>query len=921
MLSFIRNLFGSSNERALKRFYKLVPIINSKESKFEKYTDEQLRSCTTYFKEELNSGKSLDDILPDAFAVVREASKRVFSMRHFDVQLVGGMILHNGMVAEMKTGEGKTLTATLPVYLNALSGKGVHIITVNDYLAKRDAAEMGELYEFLGLTTGCIVHGLSDDRRKKEYGCDITYGTNHEFGFDYLRDNMKLHLDRMVQRPFNYAIVDEVDSILIDEARTPLIISGPSEDSSDLYRLVNIAIPLLNDGDYEKDEKQKSVTLTDSGVEKIESFLFEHSILQGNSLYDVQNISIVHHVNAALKAHKMFFKDVDYIVKNEKVIIIDEFTGRLMDGRRYSDGLHQAIEAKENVEIEEENQTLASITYQNLFRIYPKLSGMTGTGMTEASEFEEIYKLNVIQVPTNVPVIRNDEDDDVYLTAQEKYKAVIARIKDCSERKQPVLVGTVSIEKSELLSSLLTKEKISHQVLNARYHEQEAYIIANAGRSGMITIATNMAGRGTDIKLGGNWSIRVKLELSEMEEGPLKDAEIERIKREVELDKKIVIEAGGLAIIGTERHESRRIDDQLRGRSGRQGDPGNSKFFIALTDDLMRLFGSDRLDGMLRKLGAKEGEVISHKWINKVLERAQKKVEARNFDMRKHLLKYDDVMNEQRRVIYSQRNEIMLANDISQLISQVREEVLTKVLKIHMPEDSLPDQWDINGLHAECLRLIARDLPFSSWIQEQSISFHEIARRVTEESEKAIMEKEEKYGREILSSAEKNILLKILDQSWKDHLLTLDHLRQGINLRAYAQNNPLNEYKREAFNLFQNMLFEAKCEFIATIAHFEYKPKPPSFEEFLAKFAAEMDFDSLEENQQLEQEQLKNDEDDLDLLKDDEEEVVFEEKAKRKPRKKKIIEESNEENKIETSIEKTTKKPRTRKKVLESSDE
>jgi preprotein translocase subunit SecA len=749
------------------------------------------------------------------------------------------------MITEMRTGEGKTLVATLPIYLNALSGKGVHLVTINDYLAKRDCEWMGKLYSFLGLTSGCIIHGLSDRQRQEIYARDITYGTNHEFGFDYLRDNMKFRKEDLVMRPFNYAIVDEADSILIDEARTPLIISGSAEDSSELYNKINIVIPHLTDADFEKDEKQRSVTLTDSGVERIEKMLFEQNVIKGTGLYDVQNISIVHHVNSALKAHKLFTRDVDYIVKDGKVIIIDEFTGRMMDGRRFSDGLHQSIEAKEKVEVEMENQTLASITYQNFFRLYPKMAGMTGTAVTESVEFEEIYNLLPIEVPTNKPVARIDHDDEIFLTAAEKYEAILKQLRECYERKQPVLVGTTSIEKSELLSEMLKKAKIPHQVLNARYHEKEAYIVADAGRSCAITIATNMAGRGTDIKLGGNVEMRIEMELAEVEEGAERNRLIEAIKREVDEDCEKVKQAGGLFVIGTERHESRRIDNQLRGRSGRQGDPGASRFYISLEDDLMRIFGSQKLDSMLRKLGVQHGEAISHQWINKALERAQQKVEARNFDIRKHLLRYDDVMNDQRKIIYKQRHELMAVNSILDMIEDMRDEVIHDAVDAHIPENSLPDQWDISGLHEECMRLFAEDVPFKDWMKDNEISAHEIKVRLKNLNLEKMADKENRYGSEMMRMAEKSLLLRILDQAWKDHLLSLDHMRQGINLRAYAQGNPLNEYKREAFNLFQFMMGKVKAELISTLSHFDMAlDAGVSVEQALNP---EIDFDRLSE--------------------------------------------------------------------------
>ncbi|WP_010302947.1 preprotein translocase subunit SecA [Candidatus Odyssella thessalonicensis] len=845
LVSLLTKIFGSANERMVKKYLKVVEKINQLEPKYVAMSDDELRAQTQLFKERLEKGETLDDILPEAFATAREASKRVLGMRPFDVQLVGGMVLHNGLIAEMRTGEGKTLVATLPVYLNALSGKGVHVVTVNDYLASRDSSWMGRLYNYLGLSTGCIVHGMSDHQRRDAYHSDVTYGTNHEFGFDYLRDNMKFRFEDMVMRPFNYAIVDEVDSILIDEARTPLIISGSAEDSSDLYRSINALIPKLAPEHYEKDEKQRSVTLTDTGIERIEELLREAGLIHGETLYDIHNISVVHHVNQALKAHTLFTRDVDYIVKNNKVIIIDEFTGRMMDGRRYSEGLHQALEAKEGVTIETENQTLASITYQNFFRMYPKLSGMTGTAMTEAHEFEEIYKLRTVDIPTNRPVARIDNDDEVYLTAQEKYKAMIEQIKICQQKGQPVLVGTTSIEKSEMISQMLQTEKVKHQVLNARYHEQEAAIITEAGAPGAVTIATNMAGRGTDIKLGGNLEARIAKEIAGLtDENEVKKV-VDRVTEEVKALEEQVKAAGGLYVIGTERHESRRIDNQLRGRSGRQGDPGESKFYISLQDDLMRIFGSDRLDAMLRKLGVKEGEAISHAWISKALERAQQKVEARNFDIRKHLLRYDDVMNDQRKIIYEQRRELMLSQDISEMVADMRSDVIETIVQRHIPQDSLIEQWDLEGLQSEIHRVFGIHIDAKAWANEEGIAEAEIIQRIIEAVSQHMKAKEEKYGALMMRTAETNMVLRILDKCWKDHLLTLDQLRQGINLRAYAQGNPLNEYKREAFVLFQNMLEVLREETISSLAHFEIDvPDPTILSQLLNP---EMNFDLLEE--------------------------------------------------------------------------
>ncbi|AIL13574.1 preprotein translocase subunit SecA [Candidatus Paracaedimonas acanthamoebae] len=820
-VTLIQKVFGSANERTIKKLKPQVEAINALEPELQKLSDTELKARTGWFKERLAKGESLDSLLIEAFATVREASKRALQMRHFDVQLIGGIMLHQGNVIEMATGEGKTLIATLPAYLNALEGKGVHVVTVNDYLAQRDASWMGKLYEFLGLSIGCIQHELSDVERQEAYNCDITYVTNNELGFDYLRDNMKFRLSDMVQRSFNYAIVDEVDSILIDEARTPLIISGPAEDSSELYQEVDTLIPQLEATDYEKEEKSRSVTLTEQGSQKIEVLLEKIGLLKGGSLYEIQNISLVHHVNQALRAHKLFTKDVDYMVKDDKVIIIDEFTGRMMEGRRYSEGLHQALEAKERVTIQMENQTLASITFQNLFRIYSKLSGMTGTAKTEAAEFNDIYKLDVVQIPTNLPMARQDLDDEVYRTAKEKYNAIITLIEECHQKKQPILVGTTSIEKSELLSMLLKQRQIPHQVLNARYHEQEAIIVAQAGRPGAITIATNMAGRGTDIKLGGNIEMRVAQELEKVTDAKERERLTKKIREEVAQAEQEVKASGGLYVIGTERHESRRIDNQLRGRAGRQGDPGKTKFFLSLEDDLMRIFGSDRLDNMLQKLGLQEGEAIIHPWINKALERAQQKVEARNYDIRKHLLKYDDVMNDQRKIIYEQRREVMDTDDVSELIQHMREDVIDKLMNTFIPANAYPDQWEVNGLHEECLRLFNLDLPISAWAQEEGIAEAALKQRIVEAVSEKLAAKSTLYGTSMMHMAEKSILLRVLDQTWKDHLHGLDHLRQGINLRAYAQRDPLNEYKHEAFLMFQEMLSRTREMVVSALAHLE----------------------------------------------------------------------------------------------------
>jgi preprotein translocase subunit SecA len=816
-----RRIFGTANDRVLKPLKKHVDAVNALEPEIEKLSDAELAGRTEMFKQRLADGATLDDIMVEAFATVREAAKRTLGQRHFDVQLLGGMVLHQGRISEMKTGEGKTLVATLPVYLNALSGMGVHVVTVNDYLAQRDAEWMGQIYRFLGLTVGVIVHGIDDIQRQEAYGCDVTYGTNNELGFDYLRDNMKFRLEEMVHRPFNYAIVDEVDSILIDEARTPLIISGPTEDNSELYRIVDTFMPSLVAEDYEKDEKMRAVTLTDRGTEHIEEMLRDANVMKG-TLYDVANVSLVHHVNQALRAHKLFSRDVDYIVKNDKVVLIDEFTGRMMEGRRFSEGLHQALEAKERVTIQNENQTLASITFQNYFRLYPKLAGMTGTAMTEAGEFAEIYNLEVVEIPTNVAVTRKDADDEVYRTAREKNEAIVTLIEECRARMQPVLVGTTSIEKSELLADMLKKKGVPHHVLNARYHEQEATIIAQAGVPGAVTIATNMAGRGTDIQLGGNTDMRVRLELKDVPEAE-RPARIQALKAEVAANREKVLQAGGLYVLGTERHESRRIDNQLRGRSGRQGDPGASKFFLSLEDDLMRIFGSQRMDGMLQKLGLQEGEAIVHPWINKALEKAQQKVEARNFDIRKNLLKFDDVMNDQRKVIYEQRKELMSADEVSEEIVGMRHEVISEMVGRCIPERAYADQWDVAALHEECLRVFNLDLPVVDWAKEEGIADQEIRHRITDAADRRMAEKAANFTPEVMRMVEKSLLLQLLDQSWKDHLLQLDHLRQGISLRAYAQRDPLNEYKREAFNLFETMLHDLREKVTSVLAHVELR--------------------------------------------------------------------------------------------------
>ncbi len=828
LLNLALKLFGSSNERALKRLQGKVAPINALEPQFAGLSDDALKAKTGEFRARIESGEKLDDLLPEAFATVREAAKRVLGMRPFDVQLIGGMVLHEGKIAEMRTGEGKTLMATMPVYLNAIAQKGVHVVTVNDYLAKRDSAWMGQIYNFLGLSVGVITANLSDQERKDAYGSDITYGTNNEFGFDYLRDNMKFRLDQMVQRPFNFAIVDEVDSILIDEARTPLIISGPSEGSTEMYNKVDQIIPLLSPEDYEKDEKTRAVSLSESGNERVEELLREKGIMEAGNLYDAVNIALVHHVNQALRAHKLFARDTDYIVKDGKVIIIDEFTGRMMEGRRYSEGLHQALEAKEKVKIQNENQTLASITFQNYFRMYPKLAGMTGTALTEQAEFAEIYNLGVIDIPTNVPVARKDGDDEIYKSIADKYEAIVDLIQSCSERQQPVLVGTVSIEKSELLSELLKKRKVKHNVLNARYHEQEAQIVAQAGRPGAVTIATNMAGRGTDIKLGGNADMLIEQAITP-EMGDEEKAHIaNRIKAEVERDQQIVKDAGGLYVIGTERHESRRIDNQLRGRSGRQGDPGASIFFLSVEDDLMRIFASDKMEMLLKSnMGLKDGEALTHPWLSKALERAQARVEQQNFEIRKNLLKFDNVMNDQRKVVYEQRREIMDADeDLDDLIVEMRNDVLADLIGRTCAQGAYAEQWDSETLEHEAGRILNLHLPIREWVKEEDIDQEMIRQRLEKAADELLEAKLHVAGKETFRRMTKNFLLQLLDQHWKEHLLNLDHLRQGINLRAFGQRDPLNEYKAEAFAMFGGMMNNLRESVTQTISYVEISVSP-----------------------------------------------------------------------------------------------
>jgi preprotein translocase subunit SecA len=829
LASIARAIFGSANDRSLKGYQRRVPAINALEDGMSALSDEALAAKTPEFRARLADGATLDDLLPEAFAVVREASRRTLGQRHFDVQLVGGMVLHDGKISEMKTGEGKTLVATLPVYLNALAGKGVHVVTVNDYLARRDADWMGQIYNFLGLTYGVIVHGQDEETKRVQYAADITYGTNNEFGFDYLRDNMKYRLEDMVQRDFFYGIVDEVDSILIDEARTPLIISGPAEDSSDLYRRVDEVVKELvkDPSTYDKDEKFKTVSLTEPGSETVEDMLKQAGVLTEGNLYDIFNVSVVHHVQQSVRAHTLFARDVDYIVRDDQVIIIDEFTGRMMQGRRYSEGLHQALEAKEHVTVQAENQTLASITFQNYFRLYPKLAGMTGTAMTEADEFAEIYKLDVVEIPTNVAVTRKDEDDEVYRTAAEKYEAVATLIDEARAKGQPVLVGTTSIEKSETISDLLKKRKVPHAVLNARFHEQEAEIVSQAGAPAAVVIATNMAGRGTDIKLGGNLDVRLRKELSTIHDEAARDVRETKIRDEVAIAHQKVKDAGGLFVIGTERHESRRIDNQLRGRSGRQGDPGRSRFFLSLEDDLMRIFGSDRMGGMLQRLGLKEGEAIVHPWINKALEKAQKKVEARNFDTRKNVLKYDDVMNAQRKEVYAQRKEFMKLTDVADTIAEMRGDVLALMVAARVPEKAFSEQWELADLAADVQRVFNLNLPIEEWGKEDGIDETHLRERIEKAVDGMMAAKAANMGPELMRFIERNVLIQTLDAVWKEHLYALDHLRQGIGLRAYGQRDPLNEYKSEAFALFNAMLVELKERITGMLSRVELAPERP----------------------------------------------------------------------------------------------
>jgi preprotein translocase subunit SecA len=853
--SVMKRVFGSSNDRRLKGYRPMVAAINALEPQFEALSDDELRAKTDEFRAELAAGRTLDDLTARAFAAVREAAKRTLKQRHFDVQLIGGLVLHEGAIAEMRTGEGKTLVATTAVYLNALGREGVHVVTVNDYLARRDSEWMGEIYKFLGMTVGVIVHGLDDDQRRQAYAADVTYGTNNEFGFDYLRDNMKYDMAQMVQRGHAFAIVDEVDSILVDEARTPLIISGPSEDRSNLYVAVNTIIPELAREEYELDEKQRTVNLTEAGNEHAEALLRATGVMKEGSLYEAANATLVHHVNQALRAHKLFARDTDYIVKDGKLIIIDEFTGRMMEGRRYSEGLHQALEAKEGVDVQNENQTLASITFQNYFRLYPKLAGMTGTAMTEAAEFGDIYKLIVVEIPTNKPITRLDEDDEVYRTSEEKMRAVVREIETANAKLQPMLVGTTSIEKSEVLGEVLERQgykKIDFSkpnalkalyaaarsgkpsknfaILNARFHEQEAFIVAEAGVPGAITIATNMAGRGTDIQLGGNVEMRVKQEADPTAPPEARDAQEAAIRGEVAEFKQKAIDAGGLYIIGTERHESRRIDNQLRGRSGRQGDPGRSKFFLSLQDDLMRIFGAERMDAMLKRLGLKEDEAIVHPWINKALEKAQQKVEARNFDMRKNILKFDNVMNDQRKVIFEDRRKMMASESLEPTIEDMRTGVIDDLVAEHIPHDAYPEAWDIAGLKQEVATKLNLDLPVDAWAKEEGIADEEVAARLHKAAADAYAERVQRNTPEAMRFVEKQVILQSLDHLWREHLVTLDHLRQVIGWRGMAQRDPLNEYKSEAFELFQQLIAQWHEAVIAQMSRVEVRfqePEPP----------------------------------------------------------------------------------------------
>jgi preprotein translocase subunit SecA len=832
-----KSIFGSANDRYVRGLGKYVDAINALEPNIQALSDDELKAQTQRFRDRLANGEKLDSILPEAFATVREAAIRTLGQRHYDVQLIGGIALHRGEIAEMKTGEGKTLVATLAVYLNALEGKGVHVVTVNDYLARRDADWMGQIYNFLGMSVGVIVPNLTDEQRREAYSADITYGTNNELGFDYLRDNMKYSRDQMVQRPFNFAIVDEVDSILIDEARTPLIISGPTDDKSDLYIAVDKIVKTFGESDYDKEEKQKSVVLTEDGTEKAERMLEEAALIEGRNLYDIVNTQVVHHLNQALKANVMFKKDIDYIVKDGKVVIIDEFTGRMMEGRRWSDGLHQAVEAKEGVDIEPENQTLASITFQNYFRMYPKLAGMTGTAMTEAPEFFDIYKMNVVSIPTNVAVQRRDEDDEFYKTIHEKFEAITKELKEKQSKGQPVLVGTISIEKSEMLSEYLQKAKIEHSVLNARFHEQEAHIVAQAGRPGSVTIATNMAGRGTDIQLGGNVDFRIQDELADLEEGPAREKAIERIRAEVADEKQRVLEAGGLFVLGTERHESRRIDNQLRGRSGRQGDPGLSRFYLSLDDDLLRIFGPQTMFSRIMNKNLEDGEAIVSPWISKAIETAQKKVEARNYDIRKQVVEFDDVMNDQRKVIYEQRADIMDAESVSDVINDMRQVTAASIVAVTCPAGTYPEQWDVAGLKESIDAVFGLQPPVDEWLEEEAVDQEMITERLQKLADETMASKLDGVEPARWSEVEKQILIQTLDHHWKEHLATLDALRQVIHLRSYAQKKPIDEYKQEAFLLFERLLVAIREEVTRILmrAQVQLEPPPPVLPDFITQ--------------------------------------------------------------------------------------
>jgi len=831
LAALAKRIFGSSTDRYVKSLQPLVARVNALEAGIAAMTDDELQAQTAAFRARFAAGETLDALLPEAFATVREAAKRALGQRHYDVQLVGGIVLHRGEIAEMRTGEGKTLVATLACYLNALAGKGVHVVTVNDYLASRDAEWMGRVYKFLGMTVGVIVPNIDDDTRRAAYAADITYGTNNEFGFDYLRDNMKYSREQMVQRPFFYAITDEVDSVLIDEARTPLIISGPTEDKSELYIAVDAVVKTFDAPDYEIDEKQKSVILTESGTERAERALEAAGLLEGENLYDFENTQVVHHLNQALRANLIYRLDTDYIVRAGKVVIIDEFTGRMMDGRRWADGLHQAVEAKEHVDIMPENQTLASITFQNYFRLYPKLAGMTGTASTEAAEFFDIYKLNVVEAPTNLPVLRKDAEDEFYKNADEKFKAIVKTIGEASARGQPILVGTVSIEKSELLSEFLKKEGVKHTVLNARYHEQEAHIVAQAGRLGGVTIATNMAGRGTDIQLGGNFEARVADELADLPEGDERTAAIARIKTEIAAERDAVIAAGGLFVLGTERHESRRIDNQLRGRSGRQGDPGFSRFYLSLDDDLLRIFGQQSMLTRMMNNGLEEGEAIIHPWISKAIETAQKKVEARNYDQRKNVVQYDDVMNDQRKVVYDQRADIMDSEAVGDVVLDMRYETVNAVVAAHCPPGSYPEQWNVEELQAAVTGTLGLDIDVAAWVTEARIDPEMVVERLIADSDAAMAAKAADVPPASWIQIEKNFLLQALDHHWKEHLATLDALRNVIHLRAYAQKTPLNEYKSEAFALFERMLVQVREDVTRMLANARFEMEPPRYDE------------------------------------------------------------------------------------------